>query len=30
MATGETEIKDAECAAVSYPDFYEELRRAAE
>jgi 3-phosphoshikimate 1-carboxyvinyltransferase len=30
LATGETEIKDAECAAVSYPDFYEELRRAAE
>jgi 3-phosphoshikimate 1-carboxyvinyltransferase len=26
-ATGQTTIRDADCAAVSYPNFFEELRR---
>jgi 3-phosphoshikimate 1-carboxyvinyltransferase len=30
LATGETEIRGADCAAVSYPDFFSELRRVAE
>jgi len=29
-ATGETRILDADCAAVSYPTFFAELRRLAE
>jgi 3-phosphoshikimate 1-carboxyvinyltransferase len=28
-AQGETKILDAECAGVSYPRFFEELRRLA-
>ncbi|HYW67526.1 MAG TPA: hypothetical protein VFB10_12535 [Candidatus Dormibacteraeota bacterium] len=28
-AEGETLIDDADCAAVSYPDFFDELRRLA-
>jgi 3-phosphoshikimate 1-carboxyvinyltransferase len=29
LATGETEIKDAECADVSFPGFFEILQRVA-
>jgi 5-enolpyruvylshikimate-3-phosphate synthase len=29
-ASGATVIRDADCAAVSYPTFYEDLERAAE
>jgi 3-phosphoshikimate 1-carboxyvinyltransferase len=29
-AQGETVIRDAECAAVSYPEFFAELERVAE
>jgi len=29
-AQGETVIRDAECAAVSYPEFFAELERLAE
>jgi len=29
LATGETEIRGAECSAVSYPDYFADLRRVA-
>jgi 3-phosphoshikimate 1-carboxyvinyltransferase len=29
-ATGSTVIRNADCAAVSYPTFYEDLERVAE
>jgi 3-phosphoshikimate 1-carboxyvinyltransferase len=29
LAEGETEIEGAECAAVSFPDFFEELNNVA-
>jgi 3-phosphoshikimate 1-carboxyvinyltransferase len=27
VATGETTIRDAECVGISYPDFYQTLRK---
>jgi 5-enolpyruvylshikimate-3-phosphate synthase len=29
-ATGSTVIRDADCAAVSYPEFFDDLERVAE
>jgi 3-phosphoshikimate 1-carboxyvinyltransferase len=30
VATGETTIRDAECVGISYPDFYQTLRKLSQ